>query len=100
MQVAQGSIVAAVKPKNLSILLTCFQHHGYGRSTGLTIRSPQEGVGSSPTFGTQELRRFSAIRRLALITMAAHTGARRNELVRMRVTDVDFDGGVVGNDGC
>ena len=30
-----------------------------------------------------------------LICMAAHTGARRSELLRMLVTDVDFDGGSV-----
>ena len=30
-----------------------------------------------------------------LICMAAHTGARRSELIRMLVTDVDFEGGSV-----
>ena len=29
-----------------------------GRRAGLKIRSSQEGVGSSPTFGTNDLRRF------------------------------------------
>ena len=31
---------------------TSAQHQTNGRRTGLKIRSPQEGVGSSPTFGT------------------------------------------------
>ena len=30
-----------------------------------------------------------------LITMAAHTGARRSELIRMGVGDVDLDGGII-----
>ena len=30
-----------------------------------------------------------------LICMAAHTGARRSELMRMLVTDVDFEGGSI-----
>ena len=53
MYVRQGSIVTALKSKPLSITATCFQYHEYGRRTGLKIRSPQEGVGSSPTFGTK-----------------------------------------------
>ena len=32
---------------------TCFQYHVYGRTPGLEIRSSQEGVGSSPTFGNR-----------------------------------------------
>ena len=42
----------ALDSQTLSITATCFQYHGYGRRTGLKIRSSQEGVGSSPTFGT------------------------------------------------
>ena len=30
-----------------------------------------------------------------LACMAAHTGARRSELARMQITDVDFGGGTV-----
>ena len=52
MHVRQGSIVTALQSKSLSITATCFQYHEYGRRTGLKIRSPQGGVGSSPTFGT------------------------------------------------
>ncbi len=47
----QVSIVTGLKTKTLSIAATCFQYHEYGRRTGLKIRSSQEGVGSSPTFG-------------------------------------------------
>ncbi len=32
-----------------------------GRRAGLKIRSWQQGVGSSPTFGTHDLRRFRAV---------------------------------------
>jgi hypothetical protein len=35
---------------------TCFQCHAHGRRAGLKIRSAQEGVGSSPTFGISDLR--------------------------------------------
>jgi len=51
----QVSIVTGMKAKTLSIAATCFQYHEYGRSAGLKIRSPQGGVGSSPTFGTQSI---------------------------------------------
>jgi hypothetical protein len=44
--------VRALDPQTLSITATCFQYHGTGRGTGLKIRSSQEGVGSSPNFGT------------------------------------------------
>jgi hypothetical protein len=54
--VRQGSILAAVKPRTLDITPTCFQYHGYGRRPGLKIRSSQEGVGSSPTFGIGDSR--------------------------------------------
>jgi len=37
---------------NLTVNATCFQCHVHGRRAGLKIRSPQGGVGSSPTFGT------------------------------------------------
>ena len=40
----------ALDSQILSITATCFQYHEYGRSTGLKIRSSQEGVaGSSST---------------------------------------------------
>ena len=35
---------------------TCLQYHGYGRRTGLKIRSSEGGVDSSPTFGTSNSR--------------------------------------------
>ena len=43
----------ALDSQTLSTTATCFQCHGDGRRTGLKIRSWQEGVGSSPTFGIQ-----------------------------------------------
>jgi hypothetical protein len=52
MYVRQGRIVTDLQSMPLSITATCFQSHEYGRRTGLKIRSSQEGVGSSPTFGT------------------------------------------------
>jgi hypothetical protein len=48
----QGSIVTGLKLETLSIAATCFQYHVCGRRAGLKIRSSQEGVGSSLTFGT------------------------------------------------
>ena len=59
MYVRQGSIVTALQSKPLSITATCFQYHEYGRRTGLKIRSSQEGVGSSPTFGISDSRRIA-----------------------------------------
>jgi hypothetical protein len=56
MYVRQGRIVTALQSKPLSITATCFQYHEYGRRTGLKIRSSQEGVGSSPTFGISDSR--------------------------------------------
>ena len=50
----------ALDPQTLSINATCFQYHGTGRRPGLKIRSSQEGVGSSPTFGTTGLRQIAA----------------------------------------
>ena len=43
----------ALDSQSLSTTATCFQCDGDGRRTGLKIRSSQEGVGSSPTFGTK-----------------------------------------------
>ncbi len=51
MRKHQRGDVRALDSESLSITATCFQYHGYGRRTGLKIRSSQEGVGSSPTFG-------------------------------------------------
>ena len=48
----------ALDSQTLSTTPTCFQRHGYGRRAGLKIRSPQGGVGSSPTFGTRVLRQL------------------------------------------
>ena len=45
----------ALDSQTLSSTATCFQYHEYGRRTGLKIRSWQQGVGSSPTFGTIDL---------------------------------------------
>ena len=47
----QGGDVRALDSQTLSTTATCFQYHEYGRRTGLKIRSSQEGVGSSLTFG-------------------------------------------------
>ena len=74
MYVRQGSIVTALQSKPLSITATCFQYHEYGRRTGLKIRSSQEGVGSSPTFGT-ELGSFLSTTRLP-----RHTPTRQERL--------------------
>jgi hypothetical protein len=46
----------------LSITSTCFQYHVYGRRTGLRIRSLQQGVGSSPTFGRTYLGQIATCR--------------------------------------
>ena len=65
MYVGQGSIVTALQSRALSVAATCFQYHGYGRRTGLKIRSSQEGVGSSPTFGTFPKRTYVNAGRIA-----------------------------------
>ena len=52
----------ALDSQTLSTTATCFQYHDYGRRTGLKIRSSQEGVGSSPTFGTEFGYIFSTTR--------------------------------------
>ena len=52
----------ALDSQTLSITATCFQCHGYGRRAGLKIRSSQEGVGSSPTFGSIYLRQIATCR--------------------------------------
>jgi hypothetical protein len=44
--------VRALDSQTLSTTATCFQFDGDGRRAGLKIGSAQEGVGSSPTFGT------------------------------------------------
>ena len=52
----------ALDSQTLSTTATCFQCHGDGRRAGLKIRSSQEGVGSSPTFGTELGYFFSTTR--------------------------------------
>ncbi len=52
MRKHRGGVVLALDSQTLSTSATCFECHGNGRRTGLKIRSSQEGVGSSPTFGT------------------------------------------------
>ena len=58
MRKHQGGDVRALDSQTLSATATCFQYHEYGRRTGLKIRSSQEGVGSSPTFGTKRKMRI------------------------------------------
>ena len=41
------------KTRSSNVTPTCCQCHAHGRRTGLKIRSSQERVGSSPTFGTK-----------------------------------------------
>ena len=53
MYVGQGGIVTALKLLALSVAPTCSQYHENGRRTGLKIRSSQEDVVSSPTFGAK-----------------------------------------------
>jgi len=62
MYVAQGGIVTVLKTRTLSVTATCFQYHGSGRRPGLKIRSSQEGVGSSPTFGSIYLGQIATCR--------------------------------------
>jgi hypothetical protein len=71
----KASVVTGLKPKPLSIAATCFQYHYYGRRTGLKIRSAQEGVGSSPTFGieTSARRRNKGLRTFRVTTWATLT---------------------------
>ena len=52
--------VTVCQISNLTVSPTCFQCDGDGRRAGLKIRSSQEGVGSSPTFGTTGLRQIAA----------------------------------------
>jgi hypothetical protein len=54
--------VRALDSQTLSTTATCFQRHADGRRAGLKIRSSQEGVGSSPTFGTELGYFFSTTR--------------------------------------
>jgi hypothetical protein len=53
MYVVHAGIVTGSKSTALSAAPTCFQCHADGRSTGLKIRSSQEGVGSGPNFRTR-----------------------------------------------
>ena len=46
------------KTPEINVNPTSAQCQTDGRRAGLKIRSPQEGVGSSPTFGTIDLRRI------------------------------------------
>jgi len=72
--------VRALNSPTLSTTATCFQYHEYGRRTGLKIRSLQEGVGSSPTFGTIDSRLIatyrSACRGNRLVTALRWHGSR------------------------
>ena len=52
----------ALDSQTLSTTATCFQYHEDGRRTGLKIRSSQEGVGSSPTFGIPWLEAIHKVR--------------------------------------
>ncbi len=54
--------ITACHTSNLTVSPTCFQRDVDGRRTGLKIRSSQEGVGSSPTFGTKDLRQIGTPR--------------------------------------
>jgi hypothetical protein len=54
--------VRALDSQTLSTTATYSQYHGYGRRAGLKIRSPQGGVGSSPTFGTEFVYTLSTTR--------------------------------------
>ena len=51
--------VTACHTSNLTVNPTCFQRHADGRRAGLKIRSSQEGVGSSPTFGNSVSTRIA-----------------------------------------
>ncbi len=62
MRKHQGGDVRALDLQTSSTTATCFQCHDYGRRTGLKIRSSQEGVGSSPTFGAEIDYFFSTTR--------------------------------------
>jgi hypothetical protein len=46
----------------INAISTSAQHQTDGRRAGLKIRSSQEGVGSSPTFGTDFGHSFSTMR--------------------------------------
>ena len=45
--------VSSLKTRSFYVIPTCCQCHAHGRRAGLKIRSSQEGVGSSPTFGSK-----------------------------------------------
>jgi hypothetical protein len=48
----QSGDVRALDSQTLTTTAMCSLYHGYGRRTGLKIRSSRGGVGSRPTFGT------------------------------------------------
>jgi hypothetical protein len=54
------------------------QDYEYGRRAGLKIRSSQEGVGSSPTFGTNQVR-FTILGSVAGRAEMASVKRRRDE---------------------
>ena len=58
----KGGAVTACQKSTLIVSPTCFQRHADGRRAGLKIRSSQEGVGSSPTFGTEFVYTLSTTR--------------------------------------
>ena len=62
----------ALDSQTLSTTATCFQCDGDGRRAGLKIRSSQEGVGSSPTFGNRVLRRIDCNARLESSAILLH----------------------------
>jgi len=85
MYVRQGSIVTALQSKPLSITATCFQYHEYGRRTGLKIRSPQGGVGSSPTFGTKSTPPHNPRKGLGAGRTVAQGGLPRVDALEWRI---------------
>ena len=53
MRKRQSHDVSRSETSPFYVIPTCYQCHAHGRRAGLKIRSSQEGVGSSPTFGTK-----------------------------------------------
>jgi hypothetical protein len=62
MRKHQGGDVRALDSQTLSTTATCFQCDGDGRRAGLKIRWCKARVGSSPTFGTIDLRLIATYR--------------------------------------
>ena len=88
MRSTAGFIVSLCEIPEIHVNPTSAQYQADGRRTGLKIRSSQEGVGSSPTFGTwckmlsDRLRVGSAqaalvrFKRIAAVRRRAHHSAR------------------------